>query len=336
MKFIDYFKSNVIGIIIYLLGLLTTLVMLMLFDIQPVVLLLILFILLFNGIFIVLINYFRKNRFYKEFNNNLKRLSKKYLILETIPQPDTYEEEVLVETLYEINKSMIETINEYQRNITEFKEFVEIWIHEAKIPISSLILKCHNKKDKYDKTFLSIIRRLDNNIDEILYYVRSENTEKDFAITEVNLKDVIRNVGIKNKDDLLENNVSFETNLEALKVNTDKKWLEYILNQIINNSIKYKKDDNSVIKINSYEDDDKVVLEVYDNGIGIPKKDIGRVFEKSFTGTNGREKVKSTGMGLYIIKKLCDKLGHNIYVESIEKEYTKVVLEFGKNDIYKF
>ena len=336
MKFIDYFKSNVIGIIIYLLGLLTTLVMLMLFDIQPVVLLLILFILLFNGIFIVLINYFRKNRFYKEFNNNLKRLSKKYLILETIPQPDTYEEEVLVETLYEINKSMIETINEYQRNITEFKEFVEIWIHEAKIPISSLILKCHNKKDKYDKTFLSIIRRLDNNIDEILYYVRSENTEKDFVITEVNLKDVIRNVGIKNKDDLLENNVSFETNLEALKVNTDKKWLEYILNQIINNSIKYKKDDNSVIKINSYEDDDKVVLEVYDNGIGIPKKDIGRVFEKSFTGTNGREKVKSTGMGLYIIKKLCDKLGHNIYVESIEKEYTKVVLEFGKNDIYKF
>ena len=336
MRFIDYFKNNVIGIIIYLLGLLTTLVILILFNIQPIILLLILFILLFNGTAIIIINYIRKNRFYKEFNNNLKMLSKKYLILETIPQPDTYEEEVLVDALYEINKSMIETINEYQRNITEFKEFVEIWIHEAKIPISSLVLKCHNKKDKYDKTFLSIIRRLDNNIDEILYYVRSENTEKDFAITEVNLKEVVRNVGIKNKDDLLENNVSFETNLEALKVNTDKKWLEYILNQIINNSIKYKSDDNSVIKINSYETDEKTVLEVYDNGIGIPKKDIGRVFEKSFTGTNGREKTKSTGMGLYIIKKLCDKLGHNIYIDSMEKSYTKVIIEFGKNDIYKF
>ena len=336
MRFIDYFKSNVIGIIIYLLGLLTTLVILILFNIQPIILLLILFILLFNGIAIVIVNYIRKNRFYKEFNSNLKMLSKKYLILETIPQPDTYEEEVLVDALYEINKSMIETINEYQRNITEFKEFVEIWIHEAKIPISSLVLKCHNKKDKYDKTFLSIIRRLDNNIDEILYYVRSENTEKDFAITEVNLKEVVRNVGIKNKDDLLENNVSFETNLEALKVNTDKKWLEYILNQIINNSIKYRSDNNSVIKINSYETDEKTVLEVYDNGIGIPKKDIGRVFEKSFTGTNGREKTKSTGMGLYIIKKLCDKLGHNIYIDSMEKSYTKVIIEFGKNDIYKF
>ena len=336
MKFIEYFKNNVLGIIIYLLGILLSIVMLVLFASPLSVILLILFISLFNGIFILLINYFRKNRFYKEFNNNLNRLSKKYLILETIPQPETYEEEVMVDALYEINKSMIETINEYKKNITEFKEFVEIWIHEAKIPISSMVLKCHNKKDKYDKTFLSLLRRLDNNIDEILYYVRSENTEKDFAITEVNLKDVIRNVGIKNKDDLLENNVSFETDIKVLNVHTDKKWLEYIINQIINNSIKYKKEENSIIKISSYEDDGKVSLEIYDNGIGIPKKDIGRVFEKSFTGTNGREKTKSTGMGLYIIKKLCDKLGHNILIESIEKEYTKVIIEFGKNDIYKF
>ena len=78
-----------------------------------------------------------------------------------------------------------------------------------------------------------------------------------------------------------------------------------------------------------------MVLEVYDNGIGIPSKDIKRVFDKSFTGTNGREKVKSTGMGLYIVKKLCDKLGHTIDIESEEKTYTKVILEFGKNEYYK-
>ena len=101
------------------------------------------------------------------------------------------------------------------------------------------------------------------------------------------------------------------------------------------NSIKQKKDRDSVIRISSREEDDKTVLEIYDNGIGIPSKDISRVFEKSFTGSNGRDKVKSTGMGLYIIKKLCDKLGHNIYIDSVEKEYTKVIIEFGKNDLYK-
>ena len=335
MKYKDYFKDNIIGIIIYLSTVLLLFLMLNAFKIDITVNVLTTIILLISGISIISINYYRKNKFYKSYLNSLNKLSKKYLILETIPEPNTYEEKLMVESLYEINKSMIENINDYRRNILEFKEFVEIWIHEVKIPISSLMLKCHNNKEKYDKSLLSIIRRLDNNIDEILYYVRSENTEKDFVINEVNLKEVIRNVSIKNKDDLLDNNITFESNVKNSLVHTDKKWLEFIINQIINNSIKYKKDKDSIIKIRSIEDNDKTILEIYDNGIGIPTKDIGRVFEKSFTGSNGRDKIKSTGMGLYIIKKLCDKLGHNIYIESTLKEYTKVIIEFGKNDMYK-
>lgn len=335
MKFSKYLKYNLINICIYLVAIVLITLMLEAFKTQIQAQIATVIVLLLGGIIILLNNYFRKNKFYKQFNINLEKLDKKYLILETLPQPNTYEEKIMAEALYEINKSMIENINEYQRNIIEFKEFVEIWIHEVKIPISSMILKCHNNQEKYDKSFLSLIRRLDNNIDEILYYVRSENTEKDFAIGEVDLKEVVRNVGIKNKDDLLENNVVFETDLKAVKVNTDKKWLEFILNQIINNSIKYKKSEDPIIKIESIENEDKVILEIYDNGIGIPEKDLKRVFEKSFTGANGRNKVKSTGMGLYIIKNLCNKLGHNIYIESEENKYTKVILEFGKNNIYK-
>jgi signal transduction histidine kinase len=216
-------------------------------------------ILLICGISIVTINYYRKNKFYKLYITNLDKLSKKYLILETIPEPVTYEEKLMVNSLYEINKSMLENLNEYQRSVIEFKEFVEIWIHEVKIPISSMVLKCHNNKEKYDKSFLSLIRRLDNNIDEILYYVRSENTEKDFAINEVDLKEVIRNVGIKNKDDLLENNINFESKVGKTIIHTDKKWLEFIINQIINNSIKYKKDKDSLISINAKEEKDKTI-----------------------------------------------------------------------------
>lgn len=335
MKFSKYLKYNLINICIYLVAIVLITLMLEAFKTQIQAQIATVIVLLLGGIIIILNNYFRKNKFYKQFNINLEKLDKKYLILETLLQPNTYEEKIMAEALYEINKSMIENINEYQRNIIEFKEFVEIWIHEVKIPISSMILKCHNNQEKYDKSFLSLIRRLDNNIDEILYYVRSENTEKDFAISEVDLKEVVRNVGIKNKDDLLENNVVFEADLKAVKVNTDKKWLEFILNQIINNSIKYKKSEDPIIKIESIENEDKVTLEIYDNGIGIPEKDLKRVFEKSFTGTNGRNKVKSTGMGLYIIKNLCNKLGHNIYIQSEENKYTKVILEFGKNNIYK-
>ena len=335
MKFSKYLKDNLINIIIYIATVVLLALILVAFKVPNQAIIIIQIVLVFSSLVILLNNYFRKNKFHKQFCRNLEKLDKKYLVLETLPEPNTYEEKIMVDSLYEINKSMLENINEYQKNINEFKEFVEIWIHEVKIPISSMVLKCHNNKEKYDKSFLSLIRRLDNNVDEILYYVRSENTEKDFAISQVDLKEVVRNVSIKNKDDLLENNVSFETYLKALNVNTDKKWLEFILNQIINNSIKYKKDEDSVIKIESSENKDKVILEIYDNGIGVPAQDLKRVFDKSFTGTNGRNKVKSTGMGLYIIKNLCNKLGHNIYIQSEENKYTKVILEFGKNNIYK-
>ena len=335
MKYRDYLKDNLVGIIIYLSTIILIVLILNAFKMPIFVSIICFCIFIICGISIITISYIKKNSFYKNYLSNLEKLSKKYLILETIPEPNTYEEKILVNSLYEINKSMIENINEYQRSTIEFKEFVELWIHEVKIPISSMVLKCHNNKEKYDKAFLSLIRILDNQIDEVLYYVRSENTEKDFAIAKVSLKEVIRNVGLKNKDDLLESNIDFITDLKDLKINTDKKWLEFIINQIINNSIKYKKDKDSYIKISAFEQSEKKVLEIYDNGIGIPSKDLKRVFEKSFTGSNGREKVKSTGMGLYIVKKLCDKLGHNIKIESKEKDYTKVIIEFGKNEHYK-
>lgn len=336
MSFLEYVKDKTVNIIIYVFSILLITALLRAFKTLDYVCIILAIILLINGISMLLINYYRKKSFHSLFSENLKRLDQKYLILETIPEANTYEEKIFVDYLYDINKSMIERINKNKLNITNFKEFIEIWIHEVKIPISSLVLKCHNNQDKYDKSFLAIIRKLDNSIDEILYYVRSEYTDKDFSISETNLKEIVRNISIRNKDDLLENKIALDVNLNDFKVSTDKKWLEFILNQIINNSIKYKKDSNSIIKIDSFEKDDKIILEIFDNGIGIPKKDLKRVFEKSFTGLNGRNRAKSTGMGLYITKKLCDKLGHNLKIESIENEYTKVIIEFGKNSLYKF
>ena len=290
-------------------------------------------IILFN----VFYDYFRKNKFYNKLSNILDSLDKKYLILEMINKPNFYDGEIFYETLYDINKSMIENVNQYNLSITDFKEYVEMWIHEVKIPIASLTLLTHNNPDKIDKRYIEQIRKLDNYIDQILYYVRSENVEKDYIIKEKNLQEIIKNVALKNKDDLLENNVRLEVDINNEKVLTDSKWLEFILNQVINNSIKYKKNDTteSYIKIISKEEKDKIYLNIYDNGVGIPESDISRVFDKSFTGENGRTRAKSTGMGLYIAKKLCDKLGHKIIIESKIQEYTNITIVFFKNDFYK-
>lgn len=335
MKFIYYIKDKIFSILIYLTQIILIGIMLNSFNLKSYLIILIILLNIIIGLIILIYNYLRKRSFYNLLINNINKLDKKYYILETIPPCNTYEEQIMESILYDINKSLIENIKLIENNIIDYKEFVEIWIHEVKIPISSLVLKCHNNKSKYSNDILSIVKKIDNYIDEILYYIRSEDTEKNFIISEVNIKDIIKNVALKNKDDLLMNNIEFNVYSNNIFINTDSKWLEYIINQIINNSIKYKKNKNSIIKISTKEEDNKVFLEIYDNGIGIPKKDIKNVCNKSFTGTNGRNKIKSTGMGLYIVNNLIEKLGHKLVIESEENVYTKVILIFNKNDYYK-
>ena len=322
--------------IVFILGYIVTILFLKAFKVAKPLILAISFVFWVMYIAIITIDYLRKQKFYNNLVQTVEGLDKKYLVLEMINQPNFYEGKIFYQTLYEINKSMIENVKEYSLSIADFKEYVEMWIHEVKIPISSLTLLNHNHQDKIDRRCVEEIRKLDNYIDQILYYVRSENAEKDYIIKEKDLQETIKNVALKNKDDLLENNIKLEVDINNEKVLTDSKWLEFILNQIINNSIKYKKDNvESYVKISIIEDKEKIYLSIYDNGIGIPPKDISRVFNKSFTGENGRLREKSTGMGLYIAKKLCDKLGHKITIESKLGEYTKVTIMFSKNDFYK-
>ena len=336
MKLIKYLLDKIPQIIISIMGFTITIFMLDAFKVESTLKIAITIIFFIACIFNIGIDYFRKYKFYQSLSNTLDVLDKKYLILEMINKPNFYEGEIFYQTLYDINKSMIENVKEYNLSIIDFKEYVEMWIHEVKIPISSLTLLIHNNQEKIDKRYVEQIRKLDNYIDQILYYVRSENAEKDYIIKEKSLQEIIKNVALKNKDDLLASKVKLDVNVNNIKVLTDAKWLEFILNQIINNSIKYKRNNvESYIKIIAKEDKEKTYLSIYDNGIGIPKKDIPRVFEKSFTGENGRITAKSTGMGLYIVKKLCDKLGHKINIESKKKEYTKITIIFYKNDSYK-
>ena len=235
--------------------------------------------------------------------------------------------------LYEINKSMNENIRDYRSKIDDFKEYVELWIHEVKIPLSALILYTHNKKTS--KVLVGEINKIDNYLEQILYYIRSENTEVDYIIKEVDLNKVIRGVMLKNKDVLLEKNIAITSDVHNIWVLTDYKWLEFMINQIISNSMKYMKDvDDKKIEIKAYKQDKYIVLEIWDNGIGIPTSDIGRVLNKTFTGQNGRKVPGSTGMGLYIVNNLCKKLGHKIEIESIEGEYTKVKFVFDNNLFY--
>ncbi len=334
MKLKYYIKDKIYSIIISSFTYIIIILLLLAFKTDKSLIIAITIILFITYIIIFIIDYLRKKNFYTNLLSNIEKLDKAYLVLETLNNPEFYEGKILYQALYEINKSMSEYVNIKEEKLKDFKEYIEMWIHEVKVPLSSLVLTFANNKKDIDIKVRKELKILENYLEQVLYYVRSENAEVDYYIKEVDLSKIIKNVGIHNMDDLLMNNIEFSTSNINYKVYTDSKWLEFIINQIINNSIKYKKDKDSYIKIYIKDYKDKTVLIIEDNGIGIPKTDIKYVFNKTFTGSNGRDKNKSTGMGLYIAKKLCKKLGHKIEIESIKNKYTKVYITFAKNKYY--
>ena len=333
MKFSKYLKNNYLIIILFIVIIAIIDLMLISFKTNNQALVGVTVTAVLGFILYLIYDFYRRKKFYDKFINDLDLLDKKYLITEMIEKPNFYEGEILYDTLYEIDKSMAEKIKEYSLSIKDFKEYIEMWIHEVKLPLSSINLMIHNNKELSDKKIVEQLKRIDDDVEQVLYYVRSENAEKDYLIKETELNKVIGNVAMKNKDILLENKIDFIVDVDDKKVLTDSKWLEFIVNQIVSNSIKYIRNGvDHFIKITAEENNKNTILKIYDNGIGIEKSDITKVFDKTFTGNNGRKIETSTGMGLYIAKQLCKKLGHKIAIDSKENEFTEVSILFNKDD----
>lgn len=330
-----YIKEKKENIILFIILVIILLFLLDLFGVNKYLTIMILSLLSIYFIVDFLTFYLKRKKYYDNFLNNLNLLDKKYLILETLEEPEFLDGKFFYDALYKIDKSMMENINNYRNETEDFKEYVEMWIHEIKIPIAGLMLMYHNNKT-VNKNFLDQLNSLDNLTDQILYYVRSNYAEKDFLIKEASMDKIINEVLLKNKDSILENHIDVTVEVKNIKVLTDSKWLVFILNQIINNSIKYC-DNNRKSYIMFYiEDNEKeTTLHIKDNGIGVNASDLKHVFDKSFTGENGRKMRNSTGFGLYISKKLIEKLGHKISATSEENKCFEIAITFGKNDLYK-
>lgn len=281
----------------------------------------------------IMVEYFRKKAFYQKINQTLNQLEEKYLVTELIKEPNFIEGKELKEVLQEINKSMLEHVNQYKYLTEDYKEYVELWIHEIKLPLAASKLMIENNKNTTTKNIDEELDKVENYIEQALFYARSNTVEKDYYIKKCMLKEIVNECVKKNKNMLIQEKISIKLHDLEIEVNTDSKWIIFILNQLIQNSVKYRKQDrNSEIEIYAKPKKENVILYIKDNGMGIKKGEITRVFEKGFTGTNGRLlNKKSTGIGLYLCKKLCMKLGIAIELNSVQEEGTEIRLVFPKS-----
>jgi signal transduction histidine kinase len=265
----------------------------------------------FAGILFALIpEYIAKYRYYREFEEILGGLDKRYLISEVAECPDFYEGRILYDALKLVGKSMNDEIAIYKRSSTEYREYIEMWVHEVKTPIAGLELICENKGNE---RALEEVQKIEGYVDQALFYSRSGDVEKDYMIKEIALSELVRHLLRNNSKYLISHKISVHLGNLAFSVRTDAKWVVFILRQLLDNSVKYG---GKNLWFDAAHRDDGIVLIFRDDGIGIPEADVKRIFDKGFTGENGRRFGRSTGLGLYLCKKLCTKLGLSISADS--------------------
>lgn len=265
--------------------------------------------------------------------NYLKQITQTPLMMEDALQKNarTPEHEVTVHYLHELYKVYQYEVQALYARQNRHGKFMNQWVHQMKTPLAVLDLLLQEDAELDKRSVQEEVDRLKRGLDMVLVNARLDNFEEDMQIEQVPLKTVVTRVINENKRLFITNRVFPDIQIEDdLVVMSDSKWLQFIVGQFVTNAVKYTFEPDKKIFLLAVETDDGVTLSIRDEGIGIPKSDLIRVTKAFFTGENGRKTGESTGMGLYLAKEICEKLGHELKIKSAVGVGTVITVEFQK------
>lgn len=253
----------------------------------------------------------------------------------------TYMEEEVLSVVRALHKEYISDITVLKRQISDRDTLFSQWIHNMKTSITVIDLACeknilNGEENKCITDIQEENKILKKNLEECLNLLRLDDFSRDYITNSINLKEVINSVVNLKKRDFIYKGVFPKVSIdENIYVYTDKKWTTYMIEQVINNSIKYSKEKNGdIVEISAKESEEYVELIIKDYGVGIKEEDLPRLFESFYTGNNGRNERSSTGIGLYMVKLISERLGHDINLESVYGEGTVFTIKFNINKIF--
>lgn len=335
MKLMDFLKEKTAYIVFMCIGvLLSSATMRALNPVGGLALIMFLSTFYIMGAVIPLaLEYMNKRVFYNNLLHIFDSLDRKNLIAEMISAPTFKEGIILYDIMKASNKAMLEEINKYKFMQEEYREYLELWVHEIKTPIASSRLIAQNNDSESMQSVTEELERIEAFVEQVLFYSRSSTVEKDYIIKEVNLRSICFEALKKNSKLFIQNKIGVDTNSLDVIVFSDAKWLSFILNQILTNCVKYSREKEAKVSLSAERQENSIILSINDNGIGIQAQELSRIFDKGFTGTNGRKNERSTGMGLYICRKLCLKLGLGISAVSQYGKGTTITIIFPKSSM---
>lgn len=278
-------------------------------------------------------DYFRKKKYYQNLWNVFDSLDDKTLLAELLDSPMFLDGKTVYQVLRHTNKFMSNRILQADATNQEYREYIEMWIHEVKTPITSAHLIIENDKNMTTLRIDDEIHKIEQYVEQALFYARSTALEKDFKLEKTTLKKMVHKAVKSYSKQIIQANGTPKFENLDIPVSADEKWCIFIIGQIIANSVKYCKE-NLVLTFRGGSYENGSYLLISDNGIGISETDISRIFEKGFTGENGHKYRKSTGIGLYLCRKLCQKMNMSISAESTLGNGTTIKITFPKGIFY--
>lgn len=333
MKTSEFFSDKLYVILSSLL--IAVLLALFLRSVQisvPVIVLTLVLFLLLPALFLS-VEYNRRKRYYDELAHTLEALDQKYLIADVMHEPHFMDGRKLYGIMRAASRSMQENVKRYRMAENEYKEYIEMWVHEIKTPLAAAKLIADNNPSEVSDSISEEIDHVQRFVEQALFYARSANVENDYIIKEITIGTIVRSVLKKHATDFIYKKISVELDDLEQTVYTDPKWIEFILDQIITNALNYTPSHTGVIRIYTKAGEGRLQLFISDNGVGIDPKDIRRIFQKGFTSSNRLHNETATGIGLYLCRNLCHKLYLDIDVESIVHRGTTMIITFPLSNL---
>lgn len=346
MSFAKFFKDALLPVAVWTCGVLLSCFVLMVAGAPVSIVIVAVGVSFIFGMLGIVIEYARRRRFLHQLERAAEELESPAWVQEMVQCPTYAEGELEYEVLRRVGKAACDEVAEGRHQTDDYRDYIESWVHEAKLPLAAAHLILENLDGSEDD--LSRVddlgrelARVERYIDQALYYARSEVVERDYLIRRWSLKALVTGAIKANARELIAAHVAPVCENLDFEVFTDEKWLEFILGQLIQNSIKYAREDGAKITFSGALLDEglaseRIELTVADNGCGVSAADLPRVFEKGFTGVNGRTTKRATGIGLYLVARLCSKMGIDVTAASEPGEGFVVTFAFSTNKFQYF
>lgn len=274
------------------------------------------------GFFALYLSYRKYKVKYLNFQKIKENLNINYLSDEAT---ETIFEEFYKDIINDLDKIYISTLENHSNEIQDYENFYSTWIHQVKVPIAASKLILESEDSENARNLKINLNRIEQYTNMVLSYLRLNSKSTDYVFKQISIDKLIRSTIKKFSTEFINRRISLEYDPINKDLLTDEKWFSLVIEQLLSNALKYT-NENGKIKI--YLSEDSLIIE--DSGIGIAADDLPRIFDKGFTGYNGRENKQSSGLGLFLSKEIINNLGLDLKIESGLANGTKAIINLDQ------